>query len=81
MAEVRNRKPIDIGQVVSYLNHAFSSAIQKNGSSVGSKNTKGTKLYQLQVDFVYLINDIQRGPKNFLSRKISDANELIDGIK
>lgn len=75
MADNRQQKKINVDQVVNYLNHAFSKAVQKSG--LDSKNTKGTKLYDYQVDFCHLINDIERGPQYIVPKKITDANELI----
>ena len=72
-----SKKQINVNQVVNYLNHAFSSAAQKVAPAIGTNNTKGSKLYEYQVEFAYLINEIQRGPKNFVPKAISDANELI----
>ena len=69
-------KKIDVNQVVSYLNHAFTNAIRGRGSN----NTKGTKLYEYQTEFCYLINEIQRGPSYIVPKIIQDANELIDTI-
>ncbi len=74
------KKQINIPQVVNYLNHAFSNACQKASGAIGTSNVKGTKLHEYQVDFAYLINEIQTGPTTFLPKKISDANELINRI-
>jgi hypothetical protein len=69
-------KKIDRDQVVNYLNHAFAKAIQP----LGNKNTKGTDLYNHQVDFSYLIDSIQRSPTYIVSKVITDCNRLIDMI-
>lgn len=69
-------KRIDRDQVVNYLNHAFAKAIQP----LGNKNTKGTELYDHQVDFAYLIDSIQRSPEYIVSKIITDCNRLIDSI-
>ena len=73
----KKQKQINIPQVVNYLNHAFSSALQKAVGKLGHSNVRGTKIHAYQCDFAYLINEIQRGPVNFVPKKISDANELI----
>ena len=72
----RSEKKINIDQVVSYLNHAFSKAIQ----GLGNKNVKGTKLYDYQVEFCYTIDEITRGPKYIVPKVIAQANELIEKI-
>ena len=69
-------KRIDRDQVVNYLNHAFAKAVQP----LGNKNTKGTDLYDLQVNFAYLIDSIQRSPEYIVSKIITDCNRLIDTI-
>jgi len=74
------KKQIDIPKVINYLSHAFSNATQKAGKTIGYVNVAGTDLHQHQVDFAHLVNEIQRGPKNFLPKRISEANELIERI-
>jgi len=69
-------KKIDRDQVVNYLNHAFAKAIQP----LGNKNTKGTELYDHQVEFSYFIDSIQRSPTYIVSKIITDCNRLIDSI-
>jgi hypothetical protein len=76
----KNQKAIDVEQVVNYLNRSFATAVQKAGPVLGSKNTKGTDLYTYQVDFTYLVDEIQRGPVYIVPKLIADANELIDRI-
>ncbi len=75
MAE--RQKQINIGQVVNYLNHAFNNAMQKAIPKVGAKNGVGSKLHEYQVDFCYLVDQIERGPRYIAPKKISEANELI----
>ena len=70
-------KKINIDQVVHYLNRAFFNAQQKAKNKVGVDNSKGTVLYQYQVDFCYLINSIQRDPAHVAVKQIQEANNLI----
>lgn len=77
MAE--GQKKINIDQVVNYLNHAFSKATQNRFPQ--TKNHKGTDLYNYQVQFCYLIDDIQRGPRYIVPKLITEANELIAEIE
>lgn len=79
MADFKQQKKINVDQVVNYLNHAFSKAIQR--SNLGPSNHKGTKLYDYQVDFCYLIHEIQKGPSYIVPKKITEANELIAMIE
>lgn len=73
---------INIDQVVAYLNRAFSKAqliAIQNLKNV--KNQKGTVLYEYQVEFSYLVDDIQRGPTYIAPKLIQKANELIEKLK
>ena len=70
------QKSINRDQVIKYLNHAFAKATQH----LGSKNVKGTDLYDYQVEFCYLIDNIKRGPNYIVSKVITEANKLIDSI-
>lgn len=70
-------KAIDTEQVINYLNHAFSSTTRP----LGLNNSSGTQLREYQVEFCYLINEIQRGPKYIIPKIIQDANDLINNIK
>ena len=74
------KKKINVGQVVKYLNHAFSKAQQQAQPAVGNKNVRGTPLHDYQVEFAYLIDDIERGPTYIAPKKISEANELIERL-
>ena len=69
-------KQINRDQVIKYLNHAFSKATQQ----FGSKNVKGTDLYDHQVDYCYLVDEIKRGPSYMVPKVIAEANRLIDSI-
>lgn len=75
-----DKKRINTDQVVSYLNHAFAKAQQKAFPALGSKNQKGTVLYDYQCDFCHLINDIERGPLYIVPKLITEANELIERL-
>lgn len=76
---------INIDHVVRYLNHAFSKAMSKAIGKIGNKalrtelkgNVSKTTLYEYQVKFCYLIDDIQRGPIYIAPKKIQEANELV----
>lgn len=82
-------KKINIEQVLNYLNHAFARASVKASSKIGSKavrvNVNGkleaTTLYNYQVEFCYLVNEIQRGPGYITPKLIQDANDLISRLE
>ena len=69
-------KEINRDQVVKYLNHAFAKAVHP----LGSKNVKSTELHELQTEFAYLIDGIQRSPSYIVSKIITEANRLIESI-
>ncbi len=82
-------KEININDVVKYLNRAFTKAIYKSSHIIGKSaertmNIDGewetTPLYDYQVDFAYLINEIQRAPIYNARKAIHKANDLISQI-
>jgi len=80
-------REINIEDVIKYLSRAFSKASSKAGDVIGSKavRTKNkengtwetTLMYDYQVDFCYLIDNIRRGPRYISTKSIQLANELI----
>ena len=74
------KKQIDVNQVVRYLRHAFSKAHQQAFSEIGNKNAVGDPLYDFQVEFSYLVDDIMRGPFYIVPKKIVAANQLIESL-
>lgn len=74
---MNEKKAVDIDKVINYLTRAFSNAQQKAIQKFGPKNNKGTPLYDYQVDFMYMLNDIRFGPRYISSMRITEANELI----
>lgn len=69
---------INTEQVVGYLSHAFAKAtIRAINNGVSRDNYSGTTLYKYQVEFSYLINEIQRGPIYIVPMHIQEANDLI----
>lgn len=81
----RYEKKINVDQVVSYLSHAFSKAQSRAVSKIGNKALRTvvdgavetTALYDYQVEFCHLVNEIQRGPVYIVPKVIQDANDLI----
>lgn len=81
----QDQQKINVDNVVRYLNHAFAKAMQKATSKIGNKALRTdvngkistTALYDYQINFCYLIDDIERGPRYIAPKKIQEANELI----
>lgn len=85
--EYSMEKEINLDDVTKYLSRAFSKAAAKAAESIGSRalRTKDkrsgtwetTPMYDYQVEFCYLINNIQHGPRYISTKSIQWANELI----
>jgi len=67
-------------QIVDFLSHAFKQASQGMGKAIRSKEGNKTTLYQLQVDFCYMIDEIQRGPTYIVPMIVTECNEMIAKI-
>lgn len=76
MVRREEKKEINLEQVVTYLTNAFGRASRH----LGFKNQLGTDLYDHQVEFMYMIDDIKRGPGYIVPKRIAEANQLIDNI-
>ena len=75
-------KKADTDRVVEYLNRSFAYTLQKASDRLGTRdNSKGTLLYQYQVDFCYLINSIERDPGYIGNKNIQEANALIERLE
>jgi hypothetical protein len=70
------KREIDVDQVVTFLTNAFDNATR----SLGHKNTRGTKLYDLQCEFTWLIHEITNGPYYIVPKHIQTVKELISEI-
>ena len=76
--ETREKETVlNIPQIVDFLNHAFRQATQGMGKATRSKDGVKNNLYQLQVDFSYMIDEIMRGPTYIVPKVVTDANALI----
>lgn len=83
MAYQKEKPEINTDQVIRYLNHAFASATQGIGKATRTmvkRKVVTTLLYDLQVKFAYMINDIGNGPKYLIPKVIAEANEFIREI-
>lgn len=75
----------EILTTVKYLYGAFLHATLKANAILGNKaerNDMGnTDLYNFQVDFAYIINNIQSCPSYSVQNHIHEANNIISTIK
>lgn len=76
------KKEINTSEVVKYLTRSFNRAV--NNSNLGNRAVRTingrvnpTELYNAQVEFCYLIDNIQRGPSYIAPKIIQDANDMI----
>ena len=93
----KEMKSIDRNQVIGFLNHSFANTADEifgqRARATTNSNRKGLNtralaqldreenLYRFQVDFVYLVDEIQRGPRYMLPKVIAKANDLIAKLK
>ena len=65
-------------QIVAGLSHAFRQEIDKIHPRI---NTKGSPIYVAQVDFMYAIDDVQRGNTVEVEAGISAARKIITNLR
>lgn len=75
--ERKDGKPANLEQTISYLRNAFVNATRP----LGFKNHKGTKLYEYQVEFSWIMREITDGAWYLISDYVKEANELISKIE
>lgn len=81
MAEQQTPADVMIEKSVRYLQSQFAKATVGMGKATSATDKQpATDLYKLQVEFAYLIDDVQRGPKYFAPKVISECNEFLDAI-
>lgn len=56
----------------------LSSAFYKATRGSGEKAVRGTTLFQLQVEFCYMLDGIKRGPAYIAPKLISSCNDFIN---
>lgn len=83
-------KEINLTEVVKYLSRAFfkastnaSRVIGKNAQRFKNKNHvwETTPLYDYQVKFCYMLDDIKRGPRYLVKERILRANKFIADLE
>lgn len=67
---------IDVDHVIKYLSRQF----RQRTEHMGREASRGTDLYNFQVEFSYIIDEIKRGPMYHASKVIAQANEFLDAI-
>lgn len=66
---------------ILHLKKMFTAATDHLEKPLRDRKGKTNDLYRYQVDFAYLIDEIQRGPLFAAKKAINDANGLIDDIQ
>ncbi len=78
MAEKEPPKEKDIGQIVRYLTAAFNQTTSRLDRPFRGKTTGPNRLYILQTEFAYLLNEVVQGPRCILQKNIAACNDFID---
>ena len=63
-----------VGDTVKFLNNSFARVMR---GVRRHDNSSGSVLHGYQVDFSYLIDEIQRGPIWSVTKAVAEANALI----
>ena len=63
----------NIDNLVSKLNNSFYQTTK-------SVKLDTDKLYEYQIEYTYLIDEIQRGPSYLIKKRVMDINDLLDDI-
>ena len=74
MSYVRTNNSVE--SQIRDINRRFGYAIEK----LGRARDKGTKRYQMEVEFAYLLNDIKTSPNYVIPMLIEQAYELVDTV-
>jgi len=71
----------DVAKSLSYLENAFDKVTRNMPRAVRTNKDGPNELYKLQVEFMYLLNEITREPKFTALNAINRANVLINKLK
>lgn len=74
-------KTEQIEKTVQHLSRSFRQATRGKGIGLKQGTDSQQQMYNWQVEFAYMIDDIQRGPVWNLPKKISDTNKFIQTIR
>lgn len=78
MADREPPKEKDVGQIVRYLASAFNQTTARLERPFRAKTTGPNRLYRLQTEFAYLLNEVVQGPRCILQKNITACNDFID---
>jgi hypothetical protein len=78
MTEKEPVKEKDVGQIVRYLSSAFNQATARMERPFRSKNGGANRLYLMQTEFAYRLNEVVQGPRCMMQKHIADCNAFID---
>lgn len=80
IAAQRTAMEVKIKKQVEDLCDRFRKATADPTSRYRPDNSKGSKLYNQQVDFAYMIHEITAGPTYIASKVIGEANKYVDQL-
>lgn len=78
MADKEPPKEKDVGQIVRYLTSAFNQTTSRLDRPFRGKSNGPNRLYVLQTEFAYLLNEVVQGPRCIMQKNIAACNDFID---
>ncbi len=66
---------------VATLKESMSRVMWRAMNVFGFDNSKGTKIYEYQVEFCYMIDSVQRDSNFIATKQLSKIRELISTIR
>jgi len=66
---------------VANLKESMSRAVWQAMTTLGFDNSKGTALYDYQVDFCYLIDSVERDSRFIALKQLPKMRELIGNLR
>ena len=66
---------------VDALKESMSRAVWQAMTTLGFDNSKGTSLYDYQVEFCYLIDSVERDSKFIATKQLPKIRELISNLR
>lgn len=69
----------DVEKIVRYLTKTLDTATASLGKA--NRDEKGpNRVYQIQTEFAYLLNELMMGPPCLLQSRITECNDFIDKV-
>ena len=75
------QEPKPLHEEIAALKESMAHAVWQAKTTIGFDNSRGTTLYDYQVDFCYLINSIERDSKFIAYKQIPKVRELISNLR